>query len=113
MWVEALETKGQGGTKKPTFNMHTIGTHIDNSNAWSNIRTYLAGRSYYNSKFGQGQNVITPNHCRLCYGIDHPRGMCPFPDLDGWMGPVEMDIIPQRTDRYSHNLGQFPPGMRY
>jgi hypothetical protein len=54
MWVETLDTKGQGGTQKPTFNMHVNGQFINDSNAWSNIRTHLASRSYHSSKFRHG-----------------------------------------------------------
>lgn len=113
MWVEALETKGQGGIRKPTFNVHANGNLIDNPNAWSDIRTHLVGRNYHSSKFGHGQNVIAPNHCGLCHGVDHPRGMCPFPEIDGWKGPREMDVIPQQTGRYPRNSGRLPPGARY
>jgi hypothetical protein len=86
MWIEVLETKGQGGIRKPTFNVHANGNLIDNPNAWSDIRTHLAGRNYHSTKFGHGQNVIAPNHCGFCHGVDHPRGMCPFPDVDGIQG---------------------------
>jgi len=113
MWVEMLETKGQGDVQKPTFNVHTNGNHINDSNAWSNIRTHLAGRSYHNIKFGHGKNLITPNHCGLCHRVDHPRGMCPFPELNDWKGPRETDAFTQRTDRNPRNSGHFPPGARY
>ena len=113
MWVEMLETKGQGGLQKPTFNVYANGNFINDTNAWSNIRTHLAGRSYHNSKFGHGRILTAPNHCGLCHGVDHPRGMCPFPDLDGWKGPNEMNEFSQRTDRYTRNSGRFPPGARY
>jgi hypothetical protein len=72
MWVDTLETKGQGGIQKPTFNMHTNSKFINNSNAWSNIRTHLANQSYHSSKFGHGQMQIAPNHCGLCHSVDHP-----------------------------------------
>jgi hypothetical protein len=26
-------------------------------------------------------------HCQICHYITHPRGLCPFPKLNGWMGP--------------------------
>jgi len=113
MWVEMLETKGQGGIQKPTFNIHANSNLINNSNTWLNIRTHLAGRSYHSSKFGHGQNIITPNHCDLCHGVDHPRGMCPFPDIDRWKGPVETSMIQLRTGRYFRNSGHFSPGARY
>jgi len=37
MWVEALETKSQGGLQKPTFNVFANGEFINNTNTWSNI----------------------------------------------------------------------------
>ena len=110
MWVETLETKGQGGIQKPTFNVHADGNFINDSNAWSNIRTHLAGRSYHSSKFGHGQALIAPNHCGLCHGVDHPRGMCPFPEINGWKGPNEFT---QRMGKFPRNSGRFPPGARY
>ena len=113
MWVEILETKGQGGLQKPTFNIFVNGDLIDKSNTWSNIWTHLAGRSYYNSKFGNGQNLAKLNHCSLCHGVDHPHGMCPFPKINGWKGIDEANFFPQRMGRYPYNSGQFPPGMQY
>ena len=113
LWIETLETKGQGGVQKPTFNVHANGHLINDSNAWSNIRTHLASRSYYSSKFGHRQNLIAPNHCGLCHGVDHPRGLCPFPEIEGWKGPIELEVGPQRTGKYPRNSGRFPPGARY
>jgi len=113
MWTELLDTKGEGGIQKPTFNVYANSELINDSNAWSNIRTHLAGRSYHNSKFGHGQNTITPNHCGLCHGVDHPRGLCPFLEIDGWKGPGDTNTIPQRTGRYPRNSGRFAPGFRF
>jgi hypothetical protein len=93
MWVKMLETKGQGGLQKPTFNVYVNGNFINDSNAWSNIWTHLANRSYHSSKFEHGHNLIMPNHCGMCYGVDHPRGMCPFPEIDGWMGPNKTNFF--------------------
>jgi len=110
MSVKILETKHQGGYRKPKFNIYMNGNFINDTSAWSSIRSHLLERSYYSSKFGQGLNVIALHHCRLCHSVDHPRGMCPFPKLDGWMGLVEMDLIPERMDRTPCNSGHFPPG---
>jgi hypothetical protein len=24
--------------------------------------------------------------CRICPSIDHPSALCPFPEIEGWMG---------------------------
>ena len=37
MWVEVLETKGQGGLQKPMFNVFMNGKFINNPSTWSNI----------------------------------------------------------------------------
>ena len=113
MWVEKIEKRVQGGTKKPIFNVYVNGNFINDSSAWSSIRTHLADRTYYDSKFGEGENDAAPEHCGLCHGIDHPRGMCPFPKLDGWMGPDDTNIYHQKTERYPRFSGRFPPGKRY
>jgi hypothetical protein len=113
MWVETLETKGQGGLQKPTFNVYANGNFINDSNVWSNIRTHLPNRSYYSSKFGRGHNLIMLNHCGIYHGVDHPHRMCPFPEIDGWMGPNETNFFQQKTGRYLYNSGHFPPGTHY
>lgn len=113
MSVKILETKCQGGYKKPKFNVYANSNLINNTSTWSSIRSHLLKRSYYSNKFGQGLNIITPHHCGLCHSINHPRGMCPFPKLDNWMGLVETDLIPKRMDRNPCNSGCFPPGPQY
>jgi hypothetical protein len=100
MWVKMLKTKGQGGLQKPTFNVYANGKFINNTNAWSNIQTHLASRSYHSSKFGHGKNLIALNHCGLCHGVDHLHGMCPFPEIDGWMGLNDVDTLNQQMGRY-------------
>jgi len=99
MWVEMLETKGQGSFKKPTFNVHADSSYINNPNAWLNIRSHLATRDYYSSKFRHGRNVSPPNHCGLCHRIGHPRGMCPFPGIEGWKGLENTEEFMQKTGR--------------
>jgi len=70
IWIDCLEMKGLGGAVQPTFNVFTDGSIIDNNHTWSNIRTYLANRSYHSSRLGQGRVVIAPNHCGLCHSAD-------------------------------------------
>jgi hypothetical protein len=113
MWVELLVTKGQGGLQRPTYNMHMNGDFINDTNAWSNICTHLANRNYHSSKFGHGQTLIALNHCGLCHRADHPQGLCPFPEIDSWLGPNNTDTYHQKLDRYTHNSGHFPPGTHY
>ena len=87
--VTRLDTRDPGAALKPTFNVYMNTAIIDskNLNTWSKIRTHLASRQYYSTRLGQGKAKIAPNHCGLCHGVDHPRGMCPFPLVGGWNGP--------------------------
>ena len=113
MWIKLLETKGHGGLPRPTFNMHANGDFIDDTNTWSNIQTHLASRSYHSSKFGHRQNLIMLNHCGLCHGVDHLQGLCPFPEIDSWLGPNDTGTFYQNTGRYPRNSGRLPPGAHY
>ena len=113
MSVKILATKRQGGYKKPKFNVYANGNFINDTGTWLSIRAYLHERSYCNSKFGQGLNIIASHHCGLCHGVNHPRGICLFPKLEGWMGLVETDLIPERMERNPCNSGRFPPGPQY
>lgn len=85
--VTRLDTRDKGNTLKPTFNIYADGSFINDVKTWVTIRAHLANRTYHSTKLGQGKTDIIPFRCGLCHGVDHPRGMCPFPDLDGWKGP--------------------------
>ena len=85
--VKRLDILGKGATPMPNFNVHADGSIINDTVTWNNIRNHLAERKYHNSSFGQGKVIIAPYNCALCHGVDHPRGMCPFPSLKGWKGP--------------------------
>lgn len=87
MWVERLDTRLKGGGLDPTFNVFTNNAIIKDVRSWGNIRNHLVNRDYSSSKLGQAKTKITPFHCTLCHGVDHPRGLCPFPSIDGWLGP--------------------------
>ena len=85
--VTKLDTRDKGSTIKPTFNIYANGDIIDDVKSWVNIRAHLVNCNYHSTMLGQGKTDIIPFCCGLCHGVDHPRGMCPFPDLDGWKGP--------------------------
>ena len=88
VWVSRLETCLSGGVADPTYNVHMDGSIINDVKMWSRIRTHLVQRNYHNNSLGQGRVLIAPYHCNLCHGVDHPRGLCPFPAVRGWQGPT-------------------------
>jgi hypothetical protein len=86
-WVVYLDTRTAGAILDPTFNVHMDGSIINDVRIWSGIRSHLVDRSYHDNSLGRGRAVVAPYHCGLCHGVDHPRGMCPFPSFTDWRGP--------------------------
>lgn len=85
--VTRLDTRDEGATLRPTFNVYMDATLMKDINSWSSIRTHLVSRQYHSTRLGQGKAVIAPYHCGLCHSVDHPKGLCPFPSIEGWNGP--------------------------
>ncbi|KAH9171018.1 hypothetical protein EDB89DRAFT_1852863, partial [Lactarius sanguifluus] len=82
-----LDVKDAGNTLTPRFNIYGLGRYIQNDDLWTGLRDYLASRTYESPMHGQGFVDPKPYHCGICHGIDHPRGLCPFPTIKGWNGP--------------------------
>ncbi|KAI9463395.1 hypothetical protein F5148DRAFT_1150290 [Russula earlei] len=85
--ISYLELKSSGGNLSPHFNVYSSGHLIAQDDLWFTLRDFLASRTYTTSLQGDGDNVTTPFHCGVCHGVDHPRGLCPFPGIKGWNGP--------------------------
>ncbi|KAF8494743.1 hypothetical protein F5888DRAFT_1636030 [Russula emetica] len=85
--VKYLDYKTIGDILQPHFNVYATGSIIKSDNIWLYLRDYLADCTYATSMQGQGFTNTAPFHCTLCHGVDHPRGLCPFPDITGWNGP--------------------------
>ncbi|KAJ3765487.1 hypothetical protein FB446DRAFT_709416 [Lentinula raphanica] len=41
---------------------------------------------------GRAEFKTQPYKCGICRGVDHPIGLCPFPELDEWFGPTLQTI---------------------
>ena len=92
-----LDTKRRGSALRPHFNVFAKGTLIGDDKTWTQIRSFLANRTYADKLLGFGTTKITPFHCTICHGVDHPRGLCPFPTIEGWNGPLHQST--NRNDR--------------
>jgi hypothetical protein len=84
--VECLNIRGSRNALKPQYNIYANGEALPNDILWSCMRNYLAGRNY-SVMCGTGLVTVMPYKCTLCHSIDHPRGLCPFPNKKGWNGP--------------------------
>ena len=87
MWVGRLNIKTKGNCLRPEFNVYAKGALIRDTSLWPKLRRFFAKRTYHHQGLGRGRTVTAPHNCGICHGRDHPRGLCPFPGIDGWFGP--------------------------
>jgi len=85
--VTLLEYRDNSGGIKPHFNIYADSSQISDFNVWTQLRTFLAERNYATSMLGTGITRAGMFDCGICHSSDHPRGLCPFPDIPGWNGP--------------------------
>jgi len=87
MWVDMLDTKKPGGAAAPTFNVYAKGNFINDDGLWCTLRNFLATQTYALQFQDPGMAGTDLHHCSICHSIEHPRGLCPFPNVTGWNGP--------------------------
>ena len=86
--TDCLLIKERGGILNPIYNIYANGKYFRCHKLWSLIRTSLAGLTYGSSTVGTGIVRVGHFHCTVCHAADHPRGLCPFPKIHGWKGPL-------------------------
>ena len=96
--VRYLDIKGQGGRAIPHFNVYANGDIIEDDETWLQLRKYLRNRVYKTTTIGTGRTVREDFVCGLCHGHDHPRGLCPFPHVQGWNGGNRAPKRPRNTN---------------
>jgi hypothetical protein len=87
MYVTRLDVKGRGDVPAPRFNIFANGSIIQDDYTWCRIKTFFANRIYSSLLLGRATPQPAPSTCGLCHSVDHPRGLCPFPNVIGWNGP--------------------------
>lgn len=105
--VRHLDIRNQGGRENPHFNVYANGDLIEDDETWLQLRKYLRNRTYKTMVIGTGKALQDDFVCSLCHGHDHPRGLCPFPQIPGWNGGGR---LPKRPEHMNANAqGQAPP----
>ena len=89
MWVEKLDPKHASKTMAPSFNIYTDSGGITMEDVWVLLWNHLAEQAYTSNMQGRGRIKVAPFHCGVCHSVNHPRGLCPFPDTPGWNGPTK------------------------
>jgi uncharacterized protein (DUF736 family) len=109
MRVKLLPTKESGNILAPRFDVYANGSLIVQEAVWKRLRDYLAGRVYTSLLLDTGTTEVAPYLCGICRGVDHPRGLCPFPDIEGWHGPRG----PSRRSITESSRARGPRGTAY
>ena len=83
-----LDIKQSGNNLCPCFNVYAGNGHFTDDRIWERLRTYLLEQEYTSPMEAiPATTEKIPYVCTCCHGVDHPRGLCPFPSLPGWNGP--------------------------
>ncbi|KAK0229244.1 hypothetical protein EDD85DRAFT_852263 [Armillaria nabsnona] len=87
--VRKMDLIGAGGQKERTWAVYaTSPTSMFNIYiAWRNLIISLPFDTDL-ATHGEGVQYHKHLQCMLCYGIDHPTPLCPYPLTPGWHGPV-------------------------
>ena len=86
MNILCLDTKEAGNTLTPQFNVYADSSKMSLNEVWTRLRTHYANRTFSSTMLGLGIVEQSPFSCTLCHGVDHPWGLCPFPDTPDWNG---------------------------
>jgi hypothetical protein len=86
--ITMLDTKDPGDAGAPTFNIYIQANLIPDNGLWCLLRNHYASQEYALPFQQPGSASANFFHCTICHSIDHPRGLCTFPAIEGWNGPV-------------------------
>ena len=94
-----LDIKEVGNNLCPRFNVYADCSDFSNDEIWERLRTFLCEEDYISPMEAiPATTEKIPFVCNCCHGVDHPRGLCPFPSLPGWNGPKVDRAEPQRRN---------------
>ena len=100
VWTEKIENREMGNILAPSFRVFAPGALIPNAHTWCHLRNYLASRSYSIQHQSPGTSIKPSKVCTICYGADHPRGLCPFLNVMGWNGPLHREVMQTSDQSY-------------
>lgn len=110
MNIHRLDIKVTGNTLLPHFNVYAECSNFTDDKIWTCLRAHLLAATYTSSIQGRATTEKAPFRCSCCHGVDHPRGLCPYPSLPGWNGPKRDsgDALQRRNGNppYSDNRTQ-------
>ncbi len=110
-----LDIKEAGNTLNLRFNVYADSSKISHDEVWRRLRTYLFNQTYSLSMQGQGTAQHIPFVCTCCHGADHPRGLCPFPNVTGWNSSKRENggDFPKRRNGGFFNIDQRSQNVKF
>jgi hypothetical protein len=94
-----------GGGTKLLWNVYAPppSTAAAKNREWRRI---MASLRFLTALNGVGVTSSQPINCSGCKSIDHPRGLCPFPQMNDWI-PI---TLPQNPEAIIPTVNQTPRG---
>lgn len=86
---EPLNFRTPGGAPSPRWNIYAT-SPTSRIAAWTKIKEYVDEMTYPSTLSGTG-TTRKFFQCTLCHSYNHPRGLCPFPSIQGWNGPQHFE----------------------
>lgn len=99
--VETIQIQDTSSTQHTAWNVYCNDPPqmpIDTYFQWVGL---IKGLNFPTEDFGSGRmrTIVRKDdrlrtivdrqlHCAACKSTDHPLGLCPFPNLEGWLGPA-------------------------
>jgi hypothetical protein len=98
----------QDGIPYPQYAVHCNSALFLEDTHWAGFAGIIRALQYETALDGTGYALTSQWLCKICLGIDHPTGICPFPRLPGWLGPVHVSTRhqsqhPRDADASQHN----------
>ncbi|KAN0127802.1 hypothetical protein V8E53_011839 [Lactarius tabidus] len=88
MNLSRLDMKEPGNNLCLCFNLYADSSDFTNDKTWDRLHSFLLDADYISPmEADPATTEQIPFICTCCHGVDHPRGLCPFPVLTGWNGP--------------------------
>lgn len=100
--AERLDVCESGAKLAPVLNLY-IDVTFEGEQEWHDLRQAAKKSEYVSHLHGTGKLNLVKWKCGLCHSIDHPSGMCPFPEIPGWI--TQDDAPPTQKKGKNRNRG--------
>ncbi|KAL6302649.1 hypothetical protein BKA93DRAFT_751008 [Sparassis latifolia] len=108
--ISILDLHSTGSFPAPAVNVYMTPPNNELSD-WLKWRDFIF-RKVYSITFS-GCSIGHPGFkCTGCHDADHPRGLCPFKHIPGWLGPVLVNSGNGRGPGPAPSPGSAPIGLK-